>query len=224
MTTKTPANFGNHDEWLAYVRSEIPVAEQPYALAFGRTELFRSFYRMQQPAVPNRVRRRIETHRNAARSRTDSGLRTPERHDLQEPDEASVQPGAAEQLQGAAAVAIFSAARVGELLGHLAQNNRYFALWAAYKKGVSHNSVAEEWDDYLRQELGAESAEEIAFAQAMAELDKLLNVFLDGNRDLPSLVFERIWFLHYLRGPERMAQTRAVLGMLTAELAPCTSA
>ena len=118
----------------------------------------------------------------------------------------------------------FPPQEVGELLGHLAQNNRHFALWAAYKKGVSHNSVAEEWDDYLRQELGTESEEEIAFAQGMAELDKLLTVFLDGNRDLPRLVFERIWFLHYLRGAERMAQTRAVLGMLTAELEPCASA
>ena len=68
------------------------------------------------------------------------------------------------------------------MLGHLAQRNRYFALWAAYKKSVSHNSVAEEWDDYLRRELGIESGEEIAFAQAMAEFDKLLNVLLDGNR------------------------------------------
>ena len=41
MSTSTPADFGSHDEWFAYVRSEIPVAKQPYALAFGRTELFR---------------------------------------------------------------------------------------------------------------------------------------------------------------------------------------
>ena len=68
------------------------------------------------------------------------------------------------------------------------------------------------------------SADEVAFAHAMVELDKLLGIFRDRNLALPSLGFERIWFLHYLRGPERMAQTRAVLGMLTAELAPCTSA
>jgi hypothetical protein len=58
----------------------------------------------------------------------------------------------------------------------------------------------------------------------MVELDKLLALFHDGNRVLPGLAFERIWFLHSLRGPERMLQTRAVLGMLTAELAACTSA
>ena len=80
------------------------------------------------------------------------------------------------------------------------------------------------WDDYLLQTLGAESADEVAFAHAMVELDKLLGIFRDRNLALPSLGFERIWFLHYLRGSERMVQTRAVLGMLTAELVPCTSA
>jgi hypothetical protein len=58
----------------------------------------------------------------------------------------------------------------------------------------------------------------------MAELDKLLTLFHHENRELPSLSFERIWFLHSLCGPERMLQTSAVLGMLTAELATCTSA
>ena len=71
---------------------------------------------------------------------------------------------------------------------------------------------------------GPQSADEIAFAHAMVELDKLLTLFHDRNRVLPGLSFERIWFLHSLRGPERMLQTRAVLGMLTAELAACTSA
>ena len=45
---------------------------------------------------------------------------------------------------------------------------------------------------------------------AGSELDKLLTLFHDENRVLPGLSFERIWFLHSLRGPERMLQTRAV--------------
>ena len=53
---------------------------------------------------------------------------------------------------------------------------------------------------------------------------RLLTLFHDDNLPLPRLAFERIWFLHYLRGPERMAQTRAVLGTLMAELGACTSA
>lgn len=103
------------------------------------------------------------------------------------------------------------------------RKNPYFALWSVYKTGVSDRSVAEEWEEYLLQELGNQSVDEIDFTRAMVELDKLLNHFRDENRVLPCLAFERVWFLHYLRGPERMAQTRAVLGMLTAELGACTS-
>ena len=114
--------------------------------------------------------------------------------------------------------------QIQKLRNHLAQKNPYFGLWVVYKRSVSDYSVAGSWDEYLLQELGTESGEEIAFAHAMVELDKLLTLFHDGNRALPSLSFERIWFLHSLRGPERMLQTRAVLGMLTAELAACTSA
>ena len=224
MNTMTAANFGNHDEWLAYVRSQIPVAEQPYALAFGRTELFRKFYQMHSLPFPTEFveeLKRIETLHDSERTAAleplnDMIFRSLTRHLFNR-----AQPsGSKAPLRSPSS----PREELEELLSHLALRNRYFALWTAYKKGVSHNSVAEDWDAYLRKELGVESGEEIAFAQAMAELDKLLNVFLDGNRDLPNLVFERVWFLHYLRGPGRMAQTRAVLAMLTTELAPCTSA
>ena len=113
---------------------------------------------------------------------------------------------------------------IQEPLQHLAQKNPYFALWVVYKRSVFDYSVAGSWDEYLLQELGTESGEEVAFAHAMVELDKLLTLFHDRNSVLPSLSFERIRFLDSLRGPERMLQTRAVLGMLTAELAACTSA
>jgi hypothetical protein len=33
MTRTTPSDFGSHDDWLLHVRREIPVPEQPYALA-----------------------------------------------------------------------------------------------------------------------------------------------------------------------------------------------
>ena len=52
MTRKTPSDFESHDDWLLYVRREIPVPEQPYALALGRIDLFRSFYLMQGLPFP----------------------------------------------------------------------------------------------------------------------------------------------------------------------------
>ena len=114
--------------------------------------------------------------------------------------------------------------QVQQLRSHLAQKNPYFALWTVYKNGERKQLTAEGWHQFLLQRLGPECIEEIEFTRAMAELDKLLTLFYDENRELPILSFERIRFLHSLRGPERMLQTRAVLGMLTAELAACTSA
>jgi hypothetical protein len=224
MIQKGPSNFRSHDDWLTHVRSDIPLQEQPYALAIGRMELFRSFYRMQGlpfPAQFAEEARRTETMQDPERTvaletLNDLIFRSLTMHlfnraqpttsieDLETP------PSPHRQIQ--------------ELLRHLAQKNPYFALWTGYKSGVSDRSVAEEWDVYLLQELGPQCAEEIDFTRAMVELDRLLTLFHDDNLPLPGLVFERIWFLHYLLGPERMAQTRAVLGMLLAELRACTSA
>jgi hypothetical protein len=111
-----------------------------------------------------------------------------------------------------------------QLLQRLVQTNPHFALWELCKRGMSEHSVACEWRQFLSEQLGPGSEEEIEFACAMMELDKLLAVYHDQNLALPVLSYQRILFLHLLRGPERMAQTRAILGTLTAELMACTSA
>jgi len=224
MTSTIPSDFESHDDWLLYVRREIPVPEQPYALALGRIDLFRSFYLMQGLPFPIPVAQefeRIEMLQDPERTAALEALNGEVLRNLTvhlfnqtqsnapESDSRTL-PSPREQIQ--------------ELRNHLAQQNPYFGHWVVYKRDVKHHPVTEEWDEYLLQELGARSAEEIAFAHAMVELEKLLSLFHDGNRVLPGLSFERIWFLHSLRGPERMLQTRAVLGMLTAELSACTSA
>jgi hypothetical protein len=224
MTRTIPSDFGSHDDWLLYVSREIPVSEQPYALALGRIDLFRSFYLMQGLPFLIPVAQefeRIEMLQDPERTAALEALNGEVLRNLtvrlfnQAQSNASERdsrflPSPREQIQ--------------ELRNHLAQQNPYFGHWVVYKRDVKDHPVTEEWDEYLLQELGARSAEEIAFAHAMVELEKLLSLFHDGNRVLPGLSFERIWFLHSLRGPERMLQTRAVLGMLTAELSACTSA
>ena len=224
MTKTIPSDFGSHDDWLLHVRREIPVPEQPYALALGRIDLFRSFYLMQGLPFPIPVAlefERIEMLQDPERTAALEALNGEVLRNLtvrlfnQAQSNASESdsrflPSPREQIQ--------------ELRNHLAQQNPYFGLWVVYKKDVKDHPVTEEWDEYLLQERGVRSAEEIAFAHAMVELEKLLSLFHDGNRVLPGLSFERIWFLHSLRGPERMLQTRAVLRMLTAELSACTSA
>ena len=224
MIRTIPSDFGSHGDWLLHVRREIPVPEQPYAHALGRIDLFRSFYLMQGLPFPIPVAQefeRIEMLEDPERTAALEALKGEVLRNLTvhlfnraqsnapESDSRTL-PSPQEQIQ--------------ELRNHLAQQNPYFGHWVVYKRDVKHHPVTEEWDEYLLQELGARSAEEIAFAHAMVELEKLLSLFHDGNRVLPGLSFERIWFLHSLRGPERMLQTRAVLGMLTAELVACTSA
>lgn len=111
-----------------------------------------------------------------------------------------------------------------ELHDHLTRTNPYFALWDLYKRGVGEHSGACEWRQFLMEQLGPGSETEIEFAGAMVELDRLLAIYRAEKLALPMLMFERICFLHYIPGAERMAQTRAVLGTLTAELTACTSA
>ena len=224
MTRKTPSDFGSHDEWLTHVRSEIPLPEQPYALAVGRTDLFRSFYRFQGLPFPTQFAE------EARRTVT-----------MQDPERTAALEALNDLIFKSLTVYLFNRAQsptsidewrtpasprrqIEELSRHLVQKNPYFALWSGYKSGASDRSVAEKWDDYLAQELGPHRAEENDFTRSMVELDRLLTLFHDDNLPLPRLAFERIWFLHYLRGPERMAQTRAVLGTLMAELGACTSA
>jgi hypothetical protein len=224
MTRTIPSDFGSHDDWLLHVRREIPVPDQPYALALGRIDLFRSFYLMQGLPFPIPVAQefeRIEMLQDPERTAALEALNGEmflnltvhlfnQAQSNAPASDSRTLPSPREQIQ--------------ELLSHLAQKNPYFALWVVYKRSVNDHLTTENWDEYLLQELGARSAEEIEFAHAMVELEKLLSLFHDGNRVLPGLFFERIWFLHSLRGPERMLQTRAVLGILTAELAACTSA
>jgi len=223
MTRTIPSDFGSHDDWLSHVRREIAVSDQSYALAFGRIDLFRRFYRMQGLPFPGHFEEeleRIETLHDPEREAALGALNNTILGSLTKQLFNRVRPTPVEDDSHRSS----PKEQIQELLNHLAQQNPYFRLWVVYKRGLSEHSVAEEWGEHLLQELGARSAEEIAFAHAMVELDKLLSLFHDGNRALPGLSFERIWFLHSLGGPERMLQTRAVLGMLTAELAACTSA
>ena len=224
MTRIIPSDFGSHDDWLLYVRREIPVPEQPYALALGRIDLFRSFYLMQGLPFPIPVAQefeRIEMLQDPERTAALEALNSEVLRNLTVHLFNQAQSNASESDSRTLPS---PREKIQELRNHLAQQNPYFSLWVVYKSDVKDHPVAEEWGKYLLQELGARSAGEIAFAHAMVELEKLLSLFHDGNRVLPGLSFERIWFLHSLRGPERMLQTRAVLGMLTAELVACTSA
>ncbi len=52
MTNKTPSQFGSHNDWLGYVELYVPTSERAYALAAGRTELFKRFYELREWQFP----------------------------------------------------------------------------------------------------------------------------------------------------------------------------
>ena len=222
MSNMLPSNFSNHEEWISYVRDHVPVAERAYALACGRTELFKSFYEVRKRAFP------VEFEQNLARIRIlPEPKRTVDLESLNEHIFASLTDFLFNEAQSNAVEAAAVAPpppreQVRELLDHLTQKNPYFAVWVVFKSGAE-NSDTESWEDYLGRELGTEGRDEVAFTRAMAELDKLLLYFHDRDLPLPRHFFERAWFLHYLRGPERMLQTRALLNTLTAETGACES-
>jgi hypothetical protein len=224
MTRKTPSEFTSHDDWLSYVRREIAVSDRPYALACGRVELFRSFYGMQGHEFPapfaaefERIGEMHDREQTAALETLNKAILANLTQLLADQSRPSL--SASDPLARRS-----SREQIHQLRSHLVLKNPYFALWTVYKNGEREQFITEDWHQFLLQQLGTECTEEIEFTRAMAELDKLLTLFHDEHRDLPGLSFERIWFLHYLQGPERMLQTFAVLGMLAAELATCTSA
>lgn len=224
MDTKTPSDFGNHDEWLAHVRENVPAAGQYYALACGRTALFKSFYEVRRQSFPVEFTEELEQLK---------ALCEPERTIQLESLNQRIFTSLTElmfnrtQTKGeeVEAVALPSPReQIQTLLNHLVQKNPYFSLWTAYKNRQEGNPNADDWEHYLREELGPESEDDIAFSRAMGDLDKLLLHFLDRDLSLPKYFFERCWFLDYLRGPERMLQTRALLNTLTGEMEACASA
>lgn len=224
MQPKSRASFANHDEWLAYVRRELPRDEQPSALAYGRTELFLRFLELRGQSLPAELE--AESERILG---------------LSDPDRTRQLDALNERIMAHLIEALFAEAgptldhenharqlpprqQTQELRDHLASRNPYFRLWIDYKRHAGGAFNGRAWSEYLSRQLGEDDAASLDFAIAMAELDRLIVWFHNNNISLPRYFFERTWFLHLLHEPERMAQTRALLSTLVAEIPPCMSA
>ena len=114
--------------------------------------------------------------------------------------------------------------QVADLLDYLEKDNPYFSLRSGRRERARLTSDGETRVGYVDGKQDAADEDETAFALAMGELNRLLVYFRDKNLSLPRYFSERALFLHRLRGPERMLQTRALLHTLTAEMGACTSA
>src|SRR5438309_1436750 len=52
INVKPRIDFGDHEQWTAYVRREVPPQDQGYVLTLSRTDLFRRFYEARGRAFP----------------------------------------------------------------------------------------------------------------------------------------------------------------------------
>jgi len=224
MNANPRISFGDHEQWTTYVRREVPPQEQAYVIALGRTELFRRFYEVRGRVFPEAFRRDIEQiERLNDPQRTEAlvslnncifrslmGLLFAEARPASAP--LSAAEGASEPDQ------------IADVLDELSARNPYFALCTGYRQAFGDRLNAAEWDRYLRRKLGPDAEDEICFARAMMEMDTLLRYFRERNLQPPKHFRDRVWFLHYLREPERSVQTRAILSTLATEIEACTSA
>lgn len=224
MNYKTPSDFRDHDQWLSYVRDNLPATRQAYALACGRTELFRNFYEVRKQPFPIEFTEELRRIRELGEPERTENLELLNQRIFASLTAFLSHEARPKPVEVDESIPVSSRDEIQRLLDHLTEKNPYFALWTAYKRGFEGNFDAQRWEDHLSQELGPGSARDIAFTNAMVELDKLLLYFRDRNLPLPEYFFGRCWFLHYLRGPERMLQTRALLNTLTEEIEACASA
>jgi len=223
MQRKSRASFASHDEWLAYVRRELSRDEQPTALAYGRMELFLRFLELRGQSLPAELKAELDLI---------VGLPNPDRADRLDTLNDRIMAHLIKVLFAEAGPTLDQEKhtrrltpkqQAQELLNHLTSRNPYFRLWIDYKVHAGGEFNERAWYEFLRRQLGENDADSLDFAGAMAELDWLLVWSHDHNTPLPRYFFERTWFLHFLREPERMIQTRTLLSTFVAEIPPCMS-
>lgn len=223
MAYKNPSDLASHDEWLSYVYESVPVDEQDYVLACGRTELFRSFYRVRNRTFPVELEQELSIIQAIAEPEQTKRIEAVNKRIFADMTRFLFGDTKAGPLNPDGSASLFPVNQIDDLLAHLLRRNRYFAQWIAYKRDHGIDFALAHWQKDVAGRLGSDSEDDIAFVSAMAELDTLLLYFKYRNAPLPKYFFERCWFLHALRGPERMLQTRALLNTLTAEIGACAS-
>jgi hypothetical protein len=213
---KLPTDFSDPKEWRAYVRATVPTEDVDFTLAYGRTALFLRFYEVRGERLPEEFRAEL--------TRID-GLSDPARTESLVTLNDRILAAMTRLLVTSPASSAFDGAGTPrELLDNLARNNPCFALWTHYSKFVQQQPDAPCWEEYVANECKDGADGEIEFTLLMGDLGKLLALFRNRNLALPPHYFERISFLHRLRGPERNLQARAVVQGLLEVIASCASA
>ncbi|MGB6721507.1 MAG: hypothetical protein WBE72_11975 [Terracidiphilus sp.] len=135
---------------------------------------------------------------------------------------AAARPEVSERVEIATPVS--SCEPIDQLAAYLTKENPYYALWIRYTSPVSEPNSELGWEEFVAQELGGGTNEEIEFALLVGQLGKLLTYFRHRNLALPPHFSGRVWFLHYLPGAERNAHARALVQELAEATGSCTYA
>ena len=224
LQLKSPTDFVHPDEWRQYVRQTVSPDEAGYTLAFGRTILFARFYEARNQPFPDRFLSELAVI---------GQLHDPERTEALEALNDRIfadmtqfllaaKPKVSERVE--ISIPVSPCVLIDELAAYLAKENPYYALWIRYTSLVSEPNSELAWEEFVAQELGDGTNEETEFALLVGQLAKLLTFFRDRSLALPPHFSGRVWFLHYLPGAERNAQSRALVQELAEAMGPCACA
>ena len=222
---KSPTDFGHPDEWRQYVRQTVSPDEVGYTLALGRTIMFARFYEARNQPFPDRFvseMAAIGQLHDPERTEALEALNDRIFADMTQFLLAAARPEVSERVEIATPVS--SRELIDELAAYLTKENPYYALWIRYTSPMSEPNNELAWEEFVAQELGDGTNEEIEFALLVGQLGKLLIYLRHRNLALPAYFSGRVWFLHYLPGAERNAHARALVQEMVEATGSCTCA
>ncbi len=222
---KSPTDFAQPGEWREYVRQTVSPEEVDYTLAFGRTIQFARFYEIRKQPFPDRFLSELAAIgrlHNPERTEALEALNDRIFTDMAQFLLTAARPEPSERVETAPPVT--PRELVDELAAYLTKENPFYTLWVRYTSLVEQCKDELTWEEFVRQELGSTTEEEIEFALLVGQLGKLLTYFRVRNLALPARFLGRTWFIYYLPGAERNAHTRALVQELTEATGSCASA
>jgi hypothetical protein len=224
VSQKSPNDLRNNEEWRAYVRHSFPAEEVDYVLAWGRTQLFISFYETRKQPFPERFATELRGIEHLSEPGRTAELETLNNQILADMGQFLFAAAPPQADKGEGIFPTTPRGIVEDLLTHLRTSNPFFAIWAYYTDIIEHSEEAILWHEFVSRKLGQDHGSDLEFALRMGELGKLLRSYRDGELVLPPRAYYQIWFLHNVKEKERNLQARVLVQQLLEAMTPCASA
>jgi hypothetical protein len=223
LHNKLPIKFAERSEWADHVQGTSPQEDAGYQDAFARTVLFARFFEVRNQQFPRNFCAELVTIVALEEPGRTCALEALNRRIFANMTQ-FLFAAAQSQTDCAAMEGVDQEQGIDELIAFLLHENPYFAMWTHYSEHPDSQPGVRSWEKLLAQMQLASRHLDIEFAQVTAQLGQLLHQYRAHHLALPSHLFSRVWFLHYLRGAERIVQTRAVVHGLTEAIQPCAFA